>query len=205
MPNTQNIVCWFVLYGVYLLQSFLGGCRQERNRAWNESTTLDRQRKINRYRMREIDRDLEIIFLVFCYSSRTFLLGISSSHLYSRCGTDSRSGWRNFRPVFTSPRLVSNCLSFSVFYPTFTLTAFALNFLQPITTRWPFALDTFLFLTWTPAAIVNWFLATYYSLSFSFLPYHRAPLSLSLSLCLESISYICPSFFTISRLTSKSS
>ena len=46
---------------------------------------------MNRHRARETDIKLDIIFLVFYYNSRTWLLGVLSSHLRSGCGTPTRS------------------------------------------------------------------------------------------------------------------
>ena len=81
---------------------------------------------------------------------------------------------RNFWPVFTPPHLVSNQLSFPVFYLASPQTALLLYIS---------------ILTWASTTIMKWVLGTYRSLSYSFLPDH----CVSLSHRLESPPLLCPS------------
>ena len=55
-------------------------------------------------------------------------LGVPSSYLHGRCWTPLQSS-PNFQCFFISPWLVSNCLSFPLFYPTSPFTAFSFEFL----------------------------------------------------------------------------
>ena len=84
-------------------------------------------------RRERADTDLDIIFLIFCCSSHMCLLGVLFSYLCSGCGTSLRStpqnGCQDFWSILTSPRLVSNKLSFPVFCPTSLQTPFPFQFL----------------------------------------------------------------------------
>ena len=178
---------------------------------WREKTMnlvhCFREREINRRRTREANTDLGIIFLVFCSSSRTWLLGVPSSHLRSGCGTPSRSSPKIDAVIFVPSlfRVWFPTLPFLSFYFTPPLRHFCLSFFQPIGACLPFDPDTFPFSTWVTTAITPWIWGTCSLLSYSFLLCVSAALFFSFAYCLESPSHICPSFSAVLWLISKSS
>ena len=60
--DIQNTVSLFANAKIYMLLSLIRHRRRERNRVWPNSTTLGKERETNRYRTREANRDLGIIF-----------------------------------------------------------------------------------------------------------------------------------------------
>ena len=106
--------------------------------------------------MREVNKDLNIIFLVFCCSSRTWLVGVLSSHLHGGCGTrvnleltqNSRNSPRMSAVIFSlsshhhvsCPNNFSFCFQFHAHF-----NGLHSSFFQPITACGRFGADTFLF------------------------------------------------------------
>ena len=131
VTNTQTPP-WFANTKVYSLLHLVEK-RETENEKWFHPFSYTEKDKTS-WRERERERtntDLSIIFLIFSYSSRTYLPGV----LYS--------------PLASGIRLF--LFLYSILRPLPLL--FHLSFSPPITTSGRFATDTFLFLTWRSAAI----------------------------------------------------
>ena len=140
------------------------------------------------------DTDLSIIFLIFCYSSHTYLLGFLSSNLHSGSGNTfselTKNGCWNFR-------LSSHYHIWTLFLTLFSILSFS-------------QLESICICSWY-IFVSNSGICCYPSLDLGkllihFPIYFSLIVLFSLYLCdyLEPLSHICPSFSTVLWSTNKS-
>ena len=100
------------------------------------------------------DADLGIIFLFSCCSSRKCLLGVLFLHLHSGSGSSSQSSPKTGDVIFGRLHIVvpSDQLTFFSCFPS-RVHSHGCSAWSSFGIRRRFANDTFLFLTWTSAAI----------------------------------------------------
>ena len=105
--NTQNTVLVCSYKSLFTI-THLCSHQEERNRVWKMSQTfwLDRE-KYNVMRKERADTDLDIIFLVFCCTSRTCLLASSISMalqlVWDPFTELTQNGCHNFQPSLHCP------------------------------------------------------------------------------------------------------